>query len=108
MARAKAGQGGIQTVLPGLDWKTCQCGCGLQFLPLKKGRQRRYFNDTHKTRAYRNRKWERAQNDAISFQMWEGCTDSLVEEYACSDANENAQQWAQYELQRRARFADFD
>jgi len=108
MARKQTGQGGAQMGLPTLDWKVCQCGCNLQFLSQGKGRARRYFNDSHKKRAYRNRLWERAQNDATSFAMWEGCTDSLVEEYACCDANENAQQWAQYELMRRARVGSFD
>lgn len=107
MVKRQAGQGGTQAALPFGDWKVCQCGCGLMFMPLKKGRQRQYYNDTHKTRAYRERKWERAQNDAASFQMWEGCSDDLVREYA-ECAEPNSSWWASYELDRRARFSDVD
>ena len=104
MARKQqAGQGGTQTGLPGLDWKRCRCGCGTQFLTKGKGRHRQYFDDTHKTRAYRLRKKEQEVHDMESEQMWRGYLDSLIEEYAECDPDASVTWWAQYELMRRNR-----
>jgi len=104
MARAKAGQGGmVQTGLPDLDWKTCQCGCGLQFLPLKKGRQRKYFNDSHKTRVYRAKLKSRHEYDAETEETWRGWTDESIETFIMSCPDSYMAWSGQWELYRRGR-----
>jgi len=103
MAKSKAGQGGTQMGLPTLDWKTCQCGCGLQFLPLKKGRQRRYFNDSHKTRVYRRNKKERHEYDREAEEFWRGWSDAAITQWI-EGAPESEEAWlGQWELYRRGR-----
>lgn len=103
MAKRQSGQGGIQTVLPGIDWKQCQCGCGQYFIPLKKGRQRKYFNDSHKTRVYRRNKKQRHEYDVETEETWRGWTDESIVAYisACPEAE---LAWSgQWELYRRGR-----
>lgn len=105
MAKQQAGQGGSQMGLPTLDWSVCQCGCGYQFLNKPKGRKRRYYNDSHKKRAYRYRMLTTYQNDVISYEMWKGDTDRHVEAWARYEAETDKVLWARYELERRARVA---
>lgn len=101
MARKQTGQGGQQMGLPTLDWKTCQCGCGKQFLPLKKGRQRKYFDDSHKKRAYRDRIYQRMLISEEAEEYWHGWTDEAITDWII-EAPDSEEAWlGQWELYRR-------
>ena len=103
MARRKVGQGGIQMVLPTIEWRMCACGCGQMFVANENGRPREYLNDSHKKRSYRGRKATQQQNDEYSAGMWEGFTDGAVRQWADEDKSGDTGWWALYELERRGR-----
>lgn len=103
MAIKQTGQGGQQMGLPTLDWQTCQCGCGLQFLPLKKGRQRKYYNDTHKTRVYRHKRKEREYYDAECEEIWRGVSDEGIAMLIRENPDSYYAWSGQWELYRRGR-----
>lgn len=101
MAKRKAGQGGIQTGLPGMDWWTCKCGCGQSFLQNEKGRKREYMNDSHKKRAYRERVTEEARYNVEAEAAWLGWSDDEIRNYI-SVAPDSYVAWSgQWELYRR-------
>ena len=94
--------------LPTLDWKTCDCGCGKQYLNSNKGRHRRYFNDTCKKRAYRRRIAEQAFWDAEAEETWKDCDDDTIEWYIAQSPDSQAAWLGQWELYRRAKVGSFD
>lgn len=103
MARHKVGKGGIQMVLPTIDWRVCACGCGQKFVANETGRAREYLNDTHKKRAYRGRKATLQQNDEYSEGMWVGFAVEAIQQWAEEGGDSDIAWWAKYELERRSR-----
>lgn len=102
--RDRSGQGGtFQNVLPTMVQSICQCGCNQTFMALNMGRKRKYANDTHKKRAYRERvKVETADRwSADYFKTW---TDEDLEASALHDPDTARREWAEYEIDRRERW----
>lgn len=60
---------GFEELHVGLRQCVCECGCGETFFQSKVGRVRKYMNDAHKRKAYRNKGAVMAQNVVLEIDQ---------------------------------------